>query len=59
MPLHNEEGINIKDEEHFKQFKERHYSGHKKCPTALAWSTDGNLLVSAETTIKIWNFNDK
>ena len=47
MRLLNEEGINVMDVEYFKNFREKHYQSHKKCPTALAWNCNGNLLATA------------
>ena len=59
MRLQNAEGINVPDADYFKNFKEKHHSGHKKCPSALAWSCNGNLLVTAENNIKSWHFNEE
>jgi hypothetical protein len=47
MRLQNEEAINLQDIEMFKNFKEKHYGNHKKCPTALAWNTNGTTLITA------------
>jgi hypothetical protein len=47
MRLQTAEGFNQQDWEIFKTFKEKHYQGHKKCPTALAWNQQGNLLATA------------
>jgi hypothetical protein len=46
MRLQNEEGMNIRDYDYFKGFKDKSYPTHKKCPTALAWNTAGSLLVT-------------
>lgn len=54
----NDKGINIKDEEMFKGYKERQYAGHKKLPTALAWNYSGNYMITAESSIKLWAFNE-
>jgi hypothetical protein len=46
MRLQNEEGLNTTDVDYFKTFKEKHYAGHKKCPTVLSWNKDGTLLAT-------------
>lgn len=53
----NLEGINEDDTTHFKCFTQTSYSGHKKLPTAVAWSPSGDKLVVAETSVKIWSFD--
>ena len=55
MRLQNQDGLNSKDYEYMRQFKERHYGQHKKCPTALAWNPDGTLLATAEQFLKTWH----
>jgi len=47
MRLQNEDGINLHDIEYFKNYREKHYKGHSKCPTSLAWNSSGSLLVTA------------
>ncbi len=37
----------MQDIEMFKGFKEKHYSGHRKCPTAMGWNTQGTILATA------------
>ena len=55
----NEEGLIIPDAKYFETFKEKHYPGHKKCPTSMAWNTTGNFLVTAENTVKTWHFSEE
>jgi WD40 repeat protein len=52
----NEAGFNLADVEMFKNYKEKHFQGHKKCPSAMAWNPSGSLLVTAENSIKTWHF---
>lgn len=59
MRLQNEEGFNQQDAELFKTYREKNYQGHKKCPTAMAWNMHGNLLATAETTVKVWLFSEE
>jgi hypothetical protein len=59
MRLQNEDGLNVKDYEYFKSFKDKSYLNHKKCPTALAWNTAGSLLATAELVVKIWAFSEE
>ncbi len=59
MRLQNEDGLNIKDYDYFKTFKEKTYPSHKKCPTALGWNTNGSILATAELIIKIWSFGEE
>lgn len=47
MRLTNEDGMNIRDYDYFKGFKDKSYLSHKKCPTALAWNTTGSLLATS------------
>jgi hypothetical protein len=54
MRLTNEDGMNIRDYEYFKTFKDKSYLSHKKCPTALAWNTTGSLLATSESNVKLW-----
>jgi hypothetical protein len=54
MRVQNEEGMNLKDYEYFKTFKDKSYLTHKKCPTALAWNTQGSILATADSNVKIW-----
>ena len=53
----NSEGLNSKDFEVLSSYKEKHFAGHKKAPSALAWNTPGTILVTAETAIKTWFLN--
>lgn len=46
MRLQNEEGVNIKDLEYFKTFKDKTYPSHKKCPTGLGWNKSGSMLAT-------------
>lgn len=54
----NSEGLNSKDFEVLSSYKEKHFAGHKKAPSALAWNTPGTILVTAETAIKTWFLNE-
>lgn len=59
MRLQNEDGMNIRDYDYFKGFKDKSYPSHKKCPTALAWNTVGSLLVTADSNAKVWLLNEE
>ena len=59
MRLQTAEGLDQHDYEYFKTFKDKQYQGHKRCPTALAWNRQGNLLATAENTIRIWQFSEE
>ena len=55
----NEDGLNLKDFDYFKAFKDKSYASHKKCPTALGWNKSGSILATTELMIKIWSFSEE
>ena len=55
----NSDHINEKGVELFKAYKEKSFSGHKKQPGVLAWNQEGNVMVTAETVVKVWAFNEQ
>lgn len=59
MRHQNEEGMNLKDYDNFKGLKDKSYPSHKKCPTALAWNTQGSLLITSEVSAKVWQLGEE
>jgi hypothetical protein len=59
MRLQNEDGLNLRDYDYFKVFKDKSYLSHKKCPTALAWNSAGSILATAELIVKIWLLSEE
>ena len=58
MRLINSEGLNTKDFEMLSNYKDKHFGGHKKIPTAFNWNTTGTMLVTAQTLLKTWFLNE-
>lgn len=56
MRATNNLGYNIKDQAYFSRFQNKTYAGHKK-NSAAAWNSEGNLLATGETSLKIWSFD--
>lgn len=56
MRLTNIGGYNLKDQAYFSQFQNRVLPGYKKNSTA-SWNLEGNMLATAENSLRLWAFN--
>lgn len=57
MRLANSTGYNLKDQAYFSQFQNKVLPGYKKNSTA-SWNMEGNMLATAENSLKIWAYHE-